>query len=331
MLLVIPTHITFSPFAVALICKVLTEFDILCERLQNFTYTFVLLALCTFSTICFPTFCVAGTLILKGDLKIQAQLDGNDVLISGSYTAKNAGNERMREALLTLSIGEWKWAGEPVELAPDESHKWQINGRFALDQLSCKHTKSCADVNLPMRGKFPVLVHKLYQDVNGYQFSVPDVTYILIGELNSDETYRLHVPTLLSRMKINKDGQNFLAKLTIRNTSTEPKRLVNMLFTTREFSVKNDLMPKTIAPSEQVSMTSEIENFRGIAGNAYTIFGITQWDDAGLRNTTWAYQVAQTSAKRSRSVAWYIYASIASTLIALAGLYVCVIKQHANT
>ena len=280
-----------------------------------------------------PTYCLAGTLGIKSEPKIEGSIRDSEVIISGSYIAQNIGNEKAREVLPILSIGGWKWAGEPVELAPNESYTWKINDTFPIEQLSCKHDSSCASLDLPIRGKFPIFIHKLYQDMNGYQFSSSEVLSITIGEVTSEENFRLRAPAVTHKVIIKPDGENFLSEMLIQNIGAQPVSIAPKFFTTREFNIVTQPNSGNIEPSKQFITQSKIENFKGIKGSAYPIFGVVQWNDSGVRNTIIAQEIATIKAIKKQgplglkisNQSFYIYACITSMIGMLILLQIFVI------
>ena len=224
----------------------------------------------------------ASYLTISGSSTLQLEITEHEGKVTGSYKIENQGDEMARDVFPSVTIGTWQWAGAPHALNPKEGFTWQINQSFSLDALRCPATE-CGGRDLPRRGNIPLLVHRNYQDQNGYQFSAAEVQIIPLGELTESELAIVRVPELAGKLQFVGNGQEFTGELQIQNTTPESKQVSVRYFTSREIQILSLPQFVEVKPNRILSVEFKAKNFRGLNGSSYGTFALLEWESLGLR------------------------------------------------
>ena len=226
----------------------------------------------------------ASYLTISGNSTLKLEMGEHEGRITGSYKIENLGDELARDVFPSITIGTWQWAGEPHALNPKEAFSWQITQNFSLDALRCQ-AAACAGKELPRKGNIPLLVHRNYQDQNGYQFSAAEVQIIPLGELTVEEFATLRVPDLAGKLQFVGNGQEFTGELQIQNTTPETKQVSVRYFTSREIQILSEPQFVEVKPNAISAVKFNAKNFRGLNGSSYGTFAVLEWESHGLRKT----------------------------------------------
>ena len=213
---------------------------------------------------------LAGTISIQGSPKIQFELKGEIVTISGHVELVNLGDERALDVFPQLQIGSWGWTGNAYNLDPNEKHRWKINTKTPLSEWHCKE-KHCKNFQLPLIGSYPMEFYRHYNDMNGYPFSSMIIESIFIGAKTAQS---LKLP-LQGQLQITSYGKNFTAKLSLENLSTEDLEVAVTFKSTKAISIpEGQGKVLHIDPHTKSSLTFHGEMRKALLNSWHDIFAV---------------------------------------------------------
>jgi hypothetical protein len=228
----------------------------------------------------------AGFLQIVGDPDLKFIVKDGKVRITGSIELANQGNELSPEVNATMKIGQWNWAGVPVKLDQKAKNNWMISDEVGINKLACPENSLCS--NLPLKGRFPLFLQRIYRDLNLYSFSSPSIKLVDIGELKPDERARLMNPAIVGKMELKGKGTVFEGHLDLRNTGSKDADVFVDTFTSNELQVhtKAQIIKVPAASNRQIDI--KVESFTGIPGSTYAVYACFQWADGDFRISNFA-------------------------------------------
>ena len=235
----------------------------------------------------FSYFALGGHLQIGGDPKLQLSTMGTDLSVTGDFELGNLGDESARDAFPEIQLGQWLWTGEPKNISPNQKNLWQINAKFPFEKLKCT-PETCGLFEFPTQGYFPLRIQRHYQDVNGYRFSSPQVAVVMIGEPSKEALMAARVPVLSSKLKVEQSGDEFAGTVEIRNTASHDIKVSVSFHTANELQVLSPTASLTIKPQGIEKTNFGLKNYSALPGSVYAFFALLQWEEAGMRNATFA-------------------------------------------
>ena len=97
-------------------------------------------------------FAEATHLRIEGQDKLSTRIEGENVVISGSYEVSNKGDEKAYEVFPAFTVGSWVWAGEPKTVDMNGVASWLIEETVPLEKLRCRSGSNCTEEQLPAKG-----------------------------------------------------------------------------------------------------------------------------------------------------------------------------------
>jgi hypothetical protein len=279
-------------------------------------YSARLLSLFLCLSVLLPRVAAAGTLKLEGEPEIQAQILGDEVVLRVSAPITNRGDENSKEVFPWFQLGGAVFAGDPKMLAQGQSYVWELERRYPLAKIQCESDKenSCAGMNLPSKGAFPLFIRRHYQDMNGAAFSAPSVAIVRLGELTEEERLGTQDPPLtfqssagslrggptgglgiycessaplFSARGLDWEGSHltFHCSGMLQNRSRTPIKVALSAFSTRELRVITPPQLLTLEADRSVPFSLEVENSSGLLGSTYPVYFVAQWGEGNIRQT----------------------------------------------
>jgi hypothetical protein len=243
---------------------------------------FVAIFICLFAVNAY-----AGFLQIVGDPDLKIIVRKGKVKITGTLELENRGAEISPEVAAIIKIGQWSWAGTPVKLEQKAKNLWNISDEVELKKLSCPAGSLCGD--LPLIGRFPVFLQRIYRDVNLYSFSSPSLLLVDIGEITPGQRDLLTNAKIMGKMELKGNGTVFQGELDLRNIGQKDADVFVDMFTSRELQVNTKARVIRIPAESSQRIDVKIESFSGIAGSTYPVFAYFQWNDEGIRNCNTAF------------------------------------------
>jgi hypothetical protein len=268
----------------------------------------------------------AGYLTINGTSTITATVEGDKIKFSGVYSIDNTGDETAKNVFPALSLGSWKWAGEPRELLANVKESWPIEGTLTQEMLLGEAKPG--ENRLPSKGQFPLLVHRHYEDMNGVHFSAPDVSVITLGELTQDDLSSIRIPQINSVYTCLGDGKEFACLLDLRNLSDSEKKVSVSYHTSQELQVETAASINLIKPRAQFLVESQIKNFAGLTGSGYAVFAVLEWEDRGVRKSAAVSRVV--NIKEPEKKGWFLWGASLSLIFLGLLLYLLVFKKSSS-
>ena len=174
-----------------------------------------------------PWVLFAGSISIQVDPYLVVNLIGQRINMEGYLDLSNQGDSTALDVVPELEIGAWKWVGEAQDLQPQGSYRWTVKSRAFLSDWNCVETH-CRDALLPSVGKYPLLVRRNYQDLNGYAFSTVTVQELAVG---FNGPWPL---PLVGQWDVVSHGQYFTATLSLENTLSSDLEAVPMLYASNQ-------------------------------------------------------------------------------------------------
>ncbi len=232
-----------------------------------------------------PALVWASYLTINGEGKISVSKESSGYLVKGTYEISNFGDETAKNVFPSLTLGAWGWAGEPRSLGIKEKFLWEISATLSENELQCAATGGdlCAGESLPLRGVFPLLIRRHYEDTNGAQFSAAEVIGVTIGDLSTNEIQRVRARQIDGLLLCDGDGSEFACSVDGRNFSDTPHAVAVGLHTSQEIQVQTKPSVVTIDGQGAAVAHFDIKNFTGLMGSKYAVFGVMQWNEGGVR------------------------------------------------
>ncbi len=268
----------------------------------------------------------AGTLTIEGLSKIEFNLEGDQLKITGSYEISNKGDEVAQNVFPLFEIGSWKWAGEGRTIDHGKAEVWLINESFAASRLGCVAGQQCTEKSKVSRGYIAVRVLRMYEDSNGHPFSAPDVLRTFIGDINGEDRAALRAPKLSQALDCKGDGQKFKCKALLKSNVTAPLEVTVVLHTTREVEVNAPIQNVTIAAGNKSELEFELSNTNGLAGSTYPALAIAEWSEGDLRNSLLASELF--AIEEPQHSPFYLVAGGAAFVLVMGLLYWFVLRQR---
>ena len=237
-----------------------------------------------------PARALAKFITLQGENKLTVRVtDEHKVVLSGSYEIENRGDETAQNVILSLNLGSWVYATPANTIPRGERKSWRIEQSFSDEQLTCAGNAIdlCADLNLPVRGIFPLRVAFHYQDQNGYMFSAVTVQAVEIGELTSTQKYAAAVPPLQASLTFRRPrGKEYPGVLVLRNPSEVAQKVAVALITSKELAALTKPFSVTVPPLSSSEHTIPLVNFSGLKDSTYIVIAVIQGAADGVRYLT---------------------------------------------
>jgi len=256
------------------------------RKISSFNFSFLLLVF-VIAGFAVPAFAARLTIVGTSDLRIS--LEDERVILAGTYSTLNKGDETVTQVFPVIQLGQWSWAGEPQNIDIGGQASWTIQEEFPQGMLACGDKAPCAEKDLPSVGLFPLFTTLHYQDLNGYAFSAPKLETVLLGGVTGVDLVNARSPFLQARFDLSGDGSKFRGHLEVLNLHDKPKEIVVTYFTSRELhaSPKSELLE--LAPNAAQNTSTTLTNFSALPGSTYPVFAVLQWNENGVRNTVSAF------------------------------------------
>lgn len=261
----------------------------------------------------------AGYLTIGGIAKITTTVENGNLNLTGTYEISNRGNESAQNVFPSFELGKWSWAGDERILSPGSNEVWPIKASISLERIS--HKEAGGEIELPAKGRFPLIVLRHYEDVNGVKFSVADVTEIFVGSLTPEELSIAKIPQVNTTFACDGDGKTFSCLLTMRNLSQTAKKIAVSYHTSQELQLKPPVSVIDLAPHSSVSLASDVENISGLPGSGYAIFAVMQWNQNGIASEATVARIVNVR-EPANIMSWFI-----AGIVALLVLYQFIFKK----
>jgi hypothetical protein len=229
----------------------------------------------------------AGYLTINGQSDIEHSFSDEKLTFSGTYTISNKGDETAYDVFPTFHIAGWRWALDPQEIRQSQSRSYPMSAEIEAEKLKCIEYSNCQD-NLPVIGKHPMLVKRHYRDGNGYAFTAANIQPVEFGELNPDQKYSLRVPGILMKVEIRNSGADGSGIIEIESRLKENKKIFLQLASAEEVKLKPASLTIELPSNSKKSVEFEIQNDTGLVGSSYAVFAIAQWQENGVRNSSFS-------------------------------------------
>ena len=253
---------------------------------------------------------LAGTLTMVGTPKLGAVLQGDEIVVSGTYEIENKGDETAFDVFPGLEFDKWSWVGKPARVDAGKKQEWSLSEKIKLSVL---------DKELPSQGRLSFLTRRYYKDVNGYAFSAADLTNFYIGVFTPQQQVAMQVPDLQVQQEVDGDGQEFTGKITARNLGKEPVKARISIFTARELSPE-EAEPRwlEVPTGKTANIRFHLKNVSGLVGSTYAVFGLVEWQHEGIRLSANSSSVV--SIHRVELMHWFLIA--AALILVVMGLVI---------
>jgi hypothetical protein len=271
-----------------------------------------------------PALAVAGYHTINGNSNLEIKVQSEQIAISGSYEIENKGNVPAINVFPELTVGQWRWTGDPKRLDPDQKETWGIQALVPLVKLGCATDELCAGLNLPSRGQFPVMVRRHYAATDGTRYSAADAADVLVGDLTQEELNSIRAPELDGAMKCSGNGQSFTCVVQAQNFSRSNRTVAVGYHNSQEIRLRSSPRTLTIPPRENSQVEAKFENITGQTGSNYAVLAVLQWEEQGVRHVRLLTQNLRI-VQRSK-VLWYLGAGMLALLIVALLLYVKVFR-----
>ena len=225
----------------------------------------------------------AGVLSLTGEDHTKPAGENGETVLQGGYSLENVGDEALRNVTVTIQVGAWKWAAIPEDLEVRRKKEWTVSARVDREKLECSNDENCAGLTLASRGVFPKVVTRLYQDLNGYQFSFVDVAPLPVGDLSSEELGRIYTAPLSAVLQVAGKGGSFHGELRVTNAGSEDRQVAAAIVTSAQFIVHGKPQVLKVKANSTVVMRFDLENFSALVRSNNPVYAIVQWNEGPVR------------------------------------------------
>ncbi|OGR90423.1 MAG: hypothetical protein A2992_01755 [Elusimicrobia bacterium RIFCSPLOWO2_01_FULL_59_12] len=239
-----------------------------------------------------------STLACASVIRMESRVDTSihGLMLRAHVTVTNRGDEAAHAVQLKTELAGAAQTSPLQSILP-------VGNSYAADfQLSVQR--------LPP-GRYPLILHILYADANGYPFSIVTVAPF---ELRAAPVPQ--VLGLLGNAAIHRRGR---VTLKLKNLDAQEKRLRVRLLLPQELSADSSSLDLTLRPDQETRTAFAIRNFSALAGSTYPLFAIIEYDLAGLHHTAIASGLVQIGSGHSfltqQSV--FLAGAIASLIVLL--------------
>jgi hypothetical protein len=195
-------------------------------------------------------------------------------------------------------------AAYDVEVKPIESEEFNVTGSLSTKILEPGETLQGnftihATENI-LEGKYPFVIRVIYQDVNGYPFSI--VASHLLTYVNG---YSSSVFGTISELEITQEGSGE-ATLKIRNLDERSHNVKIHLYLPRE--LKSTITEKNISlgAREEEEIKVEIESFGAVTGSSYVILASIEYQNASYHYSSFANGMVKIVEKKENLYIFWI-------------------------
>lgn len=209
----------------------------------------------------------ASKLVIQGAPQLEFRRSGVGLVVEGSYSILNSGDEVARDVFPLLEVENKSWSGEPREIAPGASFSWNVTLELSDSKIE---------------GLIPVRVSRFYKDLNQHQFSAKDLLVLATPDLSMDQRTKLHTPTLISRLLLASTGQRFDGRLELRNVSAEELTPTIELLFPLELSFEVSGRNINITPGQTIDLKISGRNLTAFPGSNYPVLALISWEKDGL-------------------------------------------------
>lgn len=218
----------------------------------------------------------AGYLRIAGNSDIHLKKQGPTLVLSGTYTMTNQGNEEAKKVWPELSLDQYTWKGFPQDLAPGESYTWEFQKKLTKGDLCLQASAKCPQA-LPSKGQFLIRGHRHYQDRNGYLFVIPDVlTAALLSKTGKN--------LLDMQLKLKAiEKREYRAEVELVNQSEEDLKARVSWLLPYEMDQKTEAFFLEVPALGAASGRFLFRNRSGLPGSDYLAIGIAEWVENGER------------------------------------------------
>lgn len=267
---------------------------------------------------------LAGYLTIGGSSNLTASLNGSTVLLRGTYTITNTGDEQAHRVFPSFQLGTFTYSGEPKSVGVNGEERWEIKADIDLKNIAGGETSPNA-----VKGMYPLLIRRHYEDANGAKFSAPDVELLPLGNLTEQELGTVRTPRLTPLVSCDGNGETFTCKLEILNTGDDSYKVHTFYHTTMEIQGVTPPGDIEVPARDQASWSFDLKNFSGLPGSSYGVFAILEWQDGPLHFAERAGSLV--SVKRVSYQSYYIAAGISLFLLAALATYLFVFREKKSS
>jgi hypothetical protein len=184
---------------------------------------------------------------------LTTKVEGDDLIFS--ITSTNKGDESAFNVQAEMIVGEQKITGEKTaELPVGKIYKIENKFKLAVKQP----------------GLYPLIMVMHYTDANQYAFSsLLCQTY---------EYGKTSVPPILGQIKPAKMSKKGDIRLAIKNTGNTLIKAKTYLVVPGELTVEGREKEINLPPGSEEKLSFAVKNFSALAGSAYQVFAVTEFD-----------------------------------------------------
>jgi len=266
-----------------------------------------------------PSF--AGYLTIGGGGNLALTSSGENLVLQGEYAISNAGDEIAHHVFPSFSIGEWSFAGEPKSVGINGKETWTLETKIDPKQLIAKGSTFTA-----LKGMYPLLIRRHYEDSNGAKFSAADVELLIVGELTHEELGAIRAPKVKPDLSCNGNGETFKCTLKILNTGKTPLPIEVSYHGSLELQTVSKPVKVEVPAQEESTTDFRFRNFSGLTGSSYGVFAVLQWEEHGLKVAEKAGSVVAITRSSYRNQ--FMIAGVVVFLAAAFALYFFVFRKN---
>lgn len=226
----------------------------------------------------------ASQISLSGVPQIQLKRTRDSVRIQGSYTMLNAGDEVAKQVFPEVMMDLYSYRGQPVDLGPGEKRTWNWIKDIPHTQFCSIVRKKCP-VILPLSGQVLVHIQNHYQDANGYQFVVPQVSISGFGNFDPNPSRQAEVVLKIKKIS----NEIFQADYEVHNKLDVDMSLKLDAVLPREMETLGSVGNLVLKEKASLFGSFHFRNKKGLNGSRYYAYFTAQWENAGERHVTWAF------------------------------------------
>ena len=226
----------------------------------------------------------AAFLQMVGSAVLRLRENGKGLLLTGTLSITNRGDEPAKEVHPRIAIDQFSVALEKRTIAPGDFFVWKLKLQIPKAKMCLSVSPQCP-IALGGKGDVAIRIDKQYQDVNGYQFSAPEVLVLstdlaATGAANSVAYGMLLVTTEAQ------GGGLFKVEYDVKNMTDEAIEVEIQPVLPEQMRLMTQLVPLKIGPKAGLLTHFLFRNEKALEGSTYQIPVVATWlDGDGYRRS----------------------------------------------